>query len=94
MSIINTADKKSTKLQLTNREHLELDGIEDVLSFDEMSVYLVTENGNLLVEGTDLHITTLNVESGDLVIEGYIRSMAYNDKETGKKGGFLSRVLK
>ena len=90
----NTDDKKSTKLQLINREHLELDGIEDVLSFDEMSVYLVTENGNLLVEGTDLHITTLNVESGDLVIEGYIRSMAYNDKETGKKSSFLSRVLK
>ena len=90
----NTDDKKSTKLQLTNREHLELDGIEDVLSFDEMSVYLVTENGNLLVEGTDLHITTLNVELGDLVIEGYIRSMAYNDKETGKKSSFLSRVLK
>ena len=94
MAVVNTDDKQSTKLQLTNREHLELDGIEDVLSFDETSVYLVTKNGNLLVEGTDLHITTLNVESGDLVIEGYVRSMAYNDKESGKKGSFLSRVLK
>lgn len=94
MAIIGTDEKKNTKLQLTNRERLELDGIEDVLSFDEMSVYLVTENGNLLVEGNDLHITTLNVESGDLVIEGHVRSMAYNDKETTKKGSFFSRVLK
>lgn len=87
-------ERKKTKLYLTNRERLELDGIEDVLSFDEMSVYLVTENGNLLIEGRDLHITALNVDSGDLVIEGFVRSMAYNDKETVKKGGFFSRVMK
>ena len=94
MEVIHTDEKKKANLQLTNRERLELDGVEDVLSFDEMSVYLVTKSGNLLVEGNDLHITTLNVESGDLVIEGYVRSIAYNDKETNKKGSFFSRVLR
>lgn len=89
-----TTDKKKTKLHLTNRERLELDGIQDVLSFDEMSIYLITENGNLLIEGTDLHITTLDVTSGNLVIEGFVRSMVYNDKETSKKGGFFARVIK
>ena len=72
-------EAKETSLALKNREILNLTGIEDVISFDEMSVYLVTGNGNLLIEGTGLHI---------------IRSMLYNDKETSKKGGFFSKVMK
>ncbi len=89
-----TTNNKKTALHLINREKLELDGIQDVLSFDEMSIYLITENGNLLVEGNDLHITTLDVVSGNLIIEGFVRSMVYNDKETNKKGGFFSRIIK
>lgn len=85
---------KETSLNLSNREILNLTGIEDVISFDEMSVYLVTGNGNLLIEGTGLHITTLDVSAGNMTIEGFIRSMTYNDKENVKKGGFFSKVIK
>ena len=77
-------ENKDTSLSLKNREILTLSGIEDVISFDEMSVYLVTGNGNLLIEGTGLHITTLDVSAGNMTIEGFIRSMFYNDKEIAK----------
>lgn len=87
-------EAKKTSLALQNREILNLTGIEDVISFDEMSVYLVTGNGNLLIEGNGLHITTLDVSAGNMTIEGFVRSMIYNDKETSKKGGFFSKVLK
>lgn len=90
----STMEVKNTGLILQNREILNLTGIEDVISFDEMSVYLVTGNGNLLVEGSDLHITTLDVAAGNMTIEGFIRAMTYHDKETAKKGGFFSKVLK
>ena len=85
---------KETSLNLSNREILNLTGIEDVISFDEMSVYLVTGNGNLLIEGNGLHITTLDVSPGNMTIEGFIRSITYNDKENAKKGGFFSKVIK
>lgn len=87
-------ESKNTSLELKNREILRLTGITDVISFDEMSVYLVTESGNLLIEGNSLHITTLDVANGNMTVEGFIRSLIYNDKETTKKGGFFSKVIK
>ncbi len=82
------------ELTLWGRKILKLRGIEDVVSFDEVSVYLVTKDGNLLIEGTELHITTLDVTAGDMAIEGHIRSMLYNDKETAAKSGFFSKMFK
>ena len=87
-------NENKASLVLYQRKLLNLGGIEDVVSFDELSIYLVTENGNLLIEGTDLHITTLDVASGHMTVEGMIRSMIYNDKESGKKEGFFARMMR
>ena len=92
MSEITESNK--AEISLWQRKLLRLYGIEDVISFDEMSVYLITQNGNLLIEGTELHITVLDVASGNMEIEGHIRSIIYNDKETKKKDGFFSKMLK
>ena len=89
-----TIENKTASLVLYQRNLLNLTGIEDVISFDELAIYLITKNGNLLIEGTDLHITTLDVASGKMEVEGTIRSINYNDKETGKKESFFSRILK
>ena len=86
--------QRTTDLMLRNRKNLSLTGIEDVISFDELSVYLVTGDGNLLIEGTDLHIATLDVSDGNMTIDGYIRSIIYHDKTPTKKSGFLSKVFK
>lgn len=91
---METIEQRNAALVLWERKLLELSGIVDVISFDELSVYLVTDKGNLLIEGTELHITTLDVASGHMTIEGAIRSMIYNDKETKRKDGFFSKVLK
>ncbi len=85
---------QNAELMLWNRKILKLQGIEDVISFDEISIYLVTKDGNFLIEGTELHITTLDVPSGDMTVEGNIRSMIYQDKESATKGGFFSKVFR
>jgi sporulation protein YabP len=90
---METTENKAS-LMLYQRKLMQLCGIEDVVSFDELNIYLVTEYGNLLIEGTDLHITALDVASGNMTVEGMIRSMIYNDKETKKKDGFVSRMMK
>ena len=88
-------NETKASLILWNRKTLNLTGIADVVSFDEMNVYLITrENGNLLIEGNDLHITTLDVSTGSMTIEGMICSMIYNDKEVKKKESLFSRMLK
>ncbi len=86
--------KSDAELSLWNRKQLNLKGIEDVVSFDELAVYLVTKDGNLIVEGTELHITALDVAEGIMTIEGHIRSMVYSDKETAIKGSFFSKMFK
>ena len=90
---METTDKKAA-LILYQRKTLHLSGIKDVISFDELNIYLITENGNLLIEGNDLHITTLDVTSGNMTVEGLICAMIYNDKENKKKDGFFSRIAR
>ena len=88
-------NETKASLVLWNRKILNLTNIEDVVSFDELNIYLITkDNGNLLIEGNDLHITTLDVASGNMTVEGTIGAMIYNDKEVRKKDGFFSRMLK
>lgn len=88
-------NETKASLVLWNRKILNLTNIEDVVSFDELNIYLITkDNGNLLIEGNDLHITTLDVASGNMTVEGMIGAMIYNDKELRKKDGFFSRMLK
>ena len=90
---METTETKAS-LVLYQRKTLSLCGIEDVISFDELNIYLITENGNLLIEGTDLHITTLDVASGNMTVEGMIRSIIYNDKDNRKKENIFSRIMK
>ena len=91
---MDTTEIKNASIMLWERKQLQLSGIEDVISFDELSVYVMTKNGNLLIEGNDLHITTLDISSGNMVIEGMLRSMIYNDKEVKKKDGFFAKIVK
>ena len=92
--VLETNETKAS-LILWNRKTLNLTNIEDVVSFDELNIYLITkDNGNLLIEGNDLHITTLDVASGNMTVEGSIGAMIYNDKELRKKESFFSRMLK
>lgn len=86
-------EKKST-LTLQNRKTLSLDGVTDVLSFDESAVLLKTALGSLTVEGSGLHILLLDLESGRVTVEGSIGGLYYSDKSTGGKGGFFSRMVR
>lgn len=69
--------KGSHTLLLDNRNKLTLSGVTDVVGFDEQTVNLTTECGCLIVKGESLHISKLNLESKDVVIDGNISSLQY-----------------
>lgn len=80
---------------LENRRRLSISGTEDVESFDEDSIVLYTQLGVLTVKGTDLHINKLSVESGEVVVEGEINSVAYTDDDVKGKGlGFFGKMFR
>ena len=79
---------------LEDRTHLRCTGILDVDSCDEHTVCAKTLRGILTVEGSDLHVRHLALESGDLVIEGNVGALAYTEDTAVKGGSFLSRLLR
>ena len=62
-------------------------------SFDENTVALFTEMGELTVKGESLHISQLNVDTGELNVTGNIYGLMYSD-EKEKQGGFFSRLFR
>src|SRR5690554_5760320 len=86
------------KLVIDKREKVEVSGVLNVDSFDDQEIILETEQGLLAMRGEDLHINHLNLEQGELVIEGFLLELAYSEerglrrKDRGKS--FLERLFK
>ena len=78
---------------LEDRRLLTVSGVSDVDSFDEETVVIFTDLGELTVRGTDLHINRLSVEVGELTVEGNIAALIYS-QESAQKGGFFSKVFR
>ncbi len=89
-----TIKPKNQTLTLDNRERLSVSGVVDVESFNEESIIAVTDIGVLVIRGTDLHINKLNLDSNELVVEGDIFSMEYNDGEYTKSKSFFGKMFK
>lgn len=73
------------RLTLDNRESGTLTGVRDVSSFDEKVILLLTAEGKLEIKGEQLHVKRLNLEKGEVDIEGKVESVSYLSKNTDKK---------
>lgn len=68
---------KPHTLMLDNRKKLVITGAEDVNGFNEDAVSVKTTDGTLIIKGSGLHIDKLNLDSGDVSIEGRVDAMQY-----------------
>ncbi len=75
------AVKPNHSLILENRKSLSILGITDVDSFDEKAICLYTQLGELTIQGKDLHIDAMSVETGDMTVTGDIWAIVYGDKD-------------
>ena len=84
------------RLVIDNREHTEVTGVIHVDSFDDEEVIMETELGLLAVRGENLHIKHLNLEQGEISIEGYVLEMAYAEEKRSRARGrnLLERLFK
>lgn len=78
---------------LEGRERLCVTGVEEVESFDENTIVMVTTGGALVVRGSDLHIEQLSLDGGQLQVEGQVESLTYEDERGGGRGGLLARLF-
>lgn len=76
---------------LQDRNFLDLSGVADVDSFDDIMITAYTSMGALKVRGRELHIQKLNLDDGVLSVAGKIDELIYDDTP---KGGFFSRLFR
>lgn len=65
------------KLMLERQNGGTITGIREVVSFDEKEILLHTEEGKLSIKGEKLHVRHLDLEHGELSLEGRIDSLTY-----------------
>lgn len=85
----------SHRLLLSDRKNGQITGVRDVVSFDPQEIVLQTELGRLTLRGKELHVGRLNLEKGELDLDGQIDSMIYSGKEEAAESeSFLKRLLR
>ena len=87
---------KSHKITVTNRNSATITGVLDVISFDITEVLLETEQGMLHMKGKDLHVNRLNLEKGEVDVEGTLDALSYSQIPTTlkKTEGFIGKLIK
>ncbi len=83
-------ENRRQDLTLTDRRLLKVTGVEAVNEFDDKNVILKLADGSLLVQGTGMTVSKLNVDSGEVEIEGLVSLIRYQNK----KENLLKRILK
>ncbi|MEG1984386.1 MAG: YabP/YqfC family sporulation protein, partial [Oscillospiraceae bacterium] len=90
--VMNTQPKKHT-VSIEDRKSAKISGISEVSSYDVNAVVVESDCGELIIQGSSLHINSFDQSSGNLLLEGIIESMQYvNIKPKGES--FFARILK
>ncbi len=90
-------ENQKQEILIRNREQVQLTGILGVDTFDSNTIVLSTVQGNLCLEGADLHIDQLQLEEHKMEISGNLQGLFF-DKAKNKQGSkgkhILGRILK
>lgn len=84
------------KLVVSSRKLGLMTGVRDVIAFDMGEVLLETDLGMLMLKGKDMHVTRLNLEKGEVEVEGMIDSLTYSEVTNYVKKGesLIGRLFK
>jgi sporulation protein YabP len=85
--------RANSNIIIESRAKMSISGVVDVISFDETAVILDTELGGMIINGREFRINKLNVDVGELTIDGEIDGFSYQDVEKNKPG-FFTKMFK
>lgn len=83
---------KQHRFSLVERKLLKMEGVIEIMVFDEGSITMETQMGPLVIKGKELNIRAVDLEEGYLHLEGFLSSLEYGFP--GKGRGFFSRLFK
>lgn len=83
------------RVLLENRKKAVITGVQEIHSFNENEVLLLSEVGKILLKGEQLHVRKLNLEKGDAEVEGRVDSLSYLTRNAHKKDeSILKRMFR
>ena len=88
----NPIQTKVSSISLENRRKMLLTGVNEVLSFNDEKIILNTVLGKLNIKGQNLKMNKLDVKNGDVIVDGYITSLLYNNKKDKKKRSLIRLI--
>ena len=80
-------------LQLIMKKQLEVNGIIDVVRFDDVSVVLQTVCGELTIEGNGLKMSVLDTDKGIVSLDGQVDSIYYSEETNEPKKRLFGRIF-
>ena len=87
--------QRHTEFQSVKEGGGTITGVVDVLSFDLTEILLETDQGMLMIKGSDLHVNRLTLEKGEVDVEGKIDSLTYSDSAGHGNGtSLLGRLFR
>ena len=86
----NTYDKNTVEhtLTLVSRKTLKLNGVKQILSFDDLTVMFSTVCGEMEVVGEELSVDLLDLDNGLASVSGTISGVNYISERPKKKRWF------
>jgi len=83
-------------ISIDRRERVVITGVVEVISFDDETIVCETEMGALVLRGHNLHVNRLNLDEGELEVDGAIENLSYeDDMALGRsKNSLLSRIFR
>ena len=98
---MNTENKQTENklhcLTVRNRQGAQIEGVLEVIRFDENEVLLETVCGTLSINRENLHLSEWNTERGLAALEGRVDAVTYFDKkqdDSKTHGGLFGKLLK
>lgn len=88
------AEEREQNISLNDRARLTVTGVTDTDKFDENRVLLYTVRGELLVKGKNLHVSSLSLDTGEMIIEGEISAVIYGDSKVTAPLGLFGKLTK
>ncbi len=87
------APQNNHTVKFANRKDGFVSGVNEVISFDTDEVKVDTDMGIITIRGSGLHLKRLNLEKGEIDIEGNVESFVYDNVTKKKTESLLKRLF-
>lgn len=89
----NKVSFKNQNILIEDRNRVTITGVEQVESFNDNTIILITIKGGMTVKGENLNVGKLNLDEGNIKIDGIINGIIYNDKDV-QRGNIIGKIFK